>query len=321
MIKKISSLSTQTSSVGSTPENCMSFAEYERMCSSGELTHGVYVCGIGYCTPPAVVYGCGCGSGYWTEDNSYWKQYWGCGIDYFDYYMSGYYYGCGDYYDEGCGSGNGGDNGEVPDTGNDGSSSGTGGGTGGSTGGNSSGNEAIEYRNKLIAAQPFPTAPDFSADASCVRVYSVRHFKNDVSTLSKFTAAAYGADGNLISGTLLEGYFLERVLDYSLAQTSGSNTAILKGEYSIIPGVEPQRFEWYLVNVPGRAGVAIHKGNSYYDTEGCLLIGEIGYYDKESGHNTNAYKVKFSEAWLKKLGVLFRTYGNGNIKIIITEQF
>jgi len=235
--------------------------------------------------------------------------------------MSGYYYGCGDYYDEGCGSGNGGDNGEVPDTGNDGSSSGTGGGTGGSTGGNSSGNEAIEYRNKLIAAQPFPTAPDFSADASCVRVYSVRHFKNDVSTLSKFTAAAYGADGNLISGTLLEGYFLERVLDYSLAQTSGSNTAILKGEYSIIPGVEPQRFEWYLVNVPGRAGVAIHKGNSYYDTEGCLLIGEIGYYDKESGHNTNAYKVKFSEAWLKKLGVLFRTYGNGNIKIIITEQF
>lgn len=86
-MRQIKNLKNQTSEVGSSPENCMSYDEYQRLCDSGELTHGVYVCGMGYALPPVVIYGsasgngCGCGCGH------------GCGC------------GCGCGEDEGCGCG------------------------------------------------------------------------------------------------------------------------------------------------------------------------------------------------------------------------
>lgn len=36
--------------------------------------------------------------------------------------------------------------------------------------------------------------------------------------------------------------------------------------------------KWVVNNVPGRTGILIHKGNSHYDTTGCILLGlELTY--------------------------------------------
>lgn len=55
-LRQINNVATQTSSVGSDPDNCMPKAEYERLCKEGKLTKSVYVCGEGICFPPVHVY-------------------------------------------------------------------------------------------------------------------------------------------------------------------------------------------------------------------------------------------------------------------------
>lgn len=184
--------------------------------------------------------------------------------------------------------------------------SGGGGGGGGGTGGTGGG-----------STLGFPTPPSKINKGPGVRVYSNRLLKTKLSTLSYFTAVAYDENGRIMSQTKIEGYFLERVIDYDKATVSQSDTAILKGEYNIIPAVDGQRFHWYLQNVPGRYGIAIHAGNKYSDGEGCLLTGTSYFYDKTS----DAYKVADSRDMLAKLEGMFSTYGKGNITITITESF
>ncbi len=194
--------------------------------------------------------------------------------------------------------------------GSSGSSSGSGGGTtGGQSGGWASPSSNID--------KAFPELPTRQTDGNCVRILSTRLAKTGVSTLSKFTAVAYDANGNMIASTKLAGYFLERAIDYDKATVSGQNAAILQGDYAIIPGESWQKYAWYLCDVPGRAGIAIHAGNTYQDSTGCLLVGNTYAYDK----NSNEYTIGNSRLTLSKLSDLLKEYGYGNIRIQISEDF
>ena len=53
-------------------------------------------------------------------------------------------------------------------------------------------------------------------------------------------------------------------------------TAIPQGVYEIVVNVSPKfkRLLPRLLNVPGRDGVLIHRGNTAADTSGCILPGE-----------------------------------------------
>lgn len=204
------------------------------------------------------------------------------------------------------------------------------GGSGGSTGGSSgSGNSNSGHgttgggvsssgsssTNNLDKA--FPELPKHQEVGNCVRVVSVRLARTSVSTLSKFTAVAYDRDGNVIPSTELNGFFLERGINYEEATVAGHKAAILQGEYSVVPGGEGKDFDWYLASVPGRSGIAIHKGNFYYESKGCLIVGSSYSYNKDS----KAYEVRGSAKTFDKLSSLFKEYGHQNIRIVISEDF
>ena len=53
------------------------------------------------------------------------------------------------------------------------------------------------------------------------------------STVSAFLATAYDEQGNTIDS--MRGYFLEPGTDYNRAKREGSDTAIMSGEYEVIP--------------------------------------------------------------------------------------
>ena len=53
------------------------------------------------------------------------------------------------------------------------------------------------------------------------------------STASAFLATAYDEHGNKVDS--MNGYFLEPATDYDLAKTEGSDTAIMYGQYNVIP--------------------------------------------------------------------------------------
>ena len=55
-----------------------------------------------------------------------------------------------------------------------------------------------------------------------------------------------------------------------------NNTAIPTGTYKVIVNVSPKfkRLLPRLLNVPGFDGILIHCGNSQYDTNGCILVGQ-----------------------------------------------
>jgi len=180
------------------------------------------------------------------------------------------------------------------------------------------GNQTVVVSDKKQnnSKKDFPNPPS-KINKRGVRIYSNRIYKNDLSTLSKFTVASYDEDGLINTKETFNGYFLERKIDYEQATTSGSNTAILSGIYNIAPKQEWQRYDWYLQNVPGRGGIAIHSGNHYYDSEGCLIIGETYTYS----NTDKAYSVSNSRVWLNKLAKVLSAYGNDNIVITITENF
>lgn len=139
-----------------------------------------------------------------------------------------------------------------------------------------------------------------------------QHYGNN-STLSKFTATAYDKKGNNISS--MNGYFLEPQVDHKEARTEGSNKAIPGGRYQVIPKAHQwQKYQWYLKNVEGRTGIAIHTGNYGKDTEGCLLPGAKYSYDKEK----NEYNVWESTKKTKELFNFFKKHGKEGIEIIIT---
>lgn len=110
----------------------------------------------------------------------------------------------------------------------------------------------------------------------------------------------------------MKGYFLEPETDYDEATIAGKDKAILYGNYNIIPKQYSwQHYNWYVDKVPGRTGIAIHGGVSGDNTEGCLIPGEVFYFDKK----VNEYKIKGSKNKKEELFKFFNNYGQNGIII------
>lgn len=132
------------------------------------------------------------------------------------------------------------------------------------------------------------------------------------STISAFLATAYDEQGN--KADTMKGFFLEPQTEYKLAKVAGKDKAIIYGTYNIVPTKYSwQKFKWYIDNVPGRTGIAIHRGTQGDDTSGCLLPGSSFYFDKENSD----YKLKDSRKKEKELFCFFEKYGANGIKINI----
>ena len=292
-----SSKSDSTSPKGSS-SNPYSQEEYYGILDSEKPWNGGYVEGLGYVASDIYIdgsYGSFSWDSSWDEISDPWFLSDSCSSSLSD------------------SNGGGTSSGSSGSSGNSSSSHGTA--SGSNSGGNVS-NVGTSSSNNLDKAFPEPVR--HLATGSCVRVISVRLAKTGVSTLSKFTAVAYDKNGNMISTTMINGFFLEREINYTEATMSGHKKAILAGDYSIVPGIKGiQKYDWYLKGVPGREGIAIHKGNYYMDSTGCLLPGSSFSYDK----NKKAYSVGQSGDTLIKLSSLFEKYGHQNIVISISEDF
>ena len=289
-----SSQSGSTSPKGSV-SNPYTQEEYDEIIESGSPWTGGYVEGKGYVAPDTYI----TGSYGWFSWDEFWSE-------------NSYPWSIPDCSGSSSSSGGGSSNGSS----NNGGSDITHGSIGGShSGGGSSG---VQTPSSSNIDKAFPEPSRHQSTGSCVRVVSVRLATTSVSTLSKFTAVAYDKNGDMIPSTQLNGFFLERDINYAEATMSGHNKAILAGDYAIVPRfAENQKFDWYLTAVPGRAGIAIHVGNTYGDSTGCLLPGGAFLYDK----NKNEYSVKYSKVCFDKLSNLFKEYGHQNIRIIISEDF
>ena len=176
----------------------------------------------------------------------------------------------------------------------------------------------FNYVSREATEIPIISSPNAGSGVAPVQSNGVNIVVNrlqyeDKTTLSSYTAYAYDESGNIIS--TVEGVFLERGFDYEQSTVNGSKTAILPGTYNVekssLHGV-PGYYE--VTGVEGRSGIIIHTGNSYKDSEGCLLTGESGYWDP----STKEYKVSGSNNKLRDLNDLLNTYGDNGITINIT---
>ena len=131
------------------------------------------------------------------------------------------------------------------------------------------------------------------------------------STVSAFIATAYDEQENRVDS--MNGYFVEPKTDYDRAKIEGDDKAIMYGSYNIVPKKKGQRFEWYVDNVPGRTGIAIHGGVDSTDTSGCLLPAEKFIHDS----NSDNYTTIGTQKKKKELFDFFNRYGKNGIKINI----
>ena len=132
------------------------------------------------------------------------------------------------------------------------------------------------------------------------------------STVSAFIATAYNKQGDKVNS--MEGYFLEPQTNYDRARIAGDDKAIMCGTYNIVrPKHKWQRFKWYVDAVPGRTGIAIHRGTNGNDTAGCLMPGCNFCHDK----NSDDYRLTDSRKKEKELFKFFDEYGGNGITINI----
>ncbi len=146
-------------------------------------------------------------------------------------------------------------------------------------------------------------------------------------TVSAFLATAYDEYGHKVD--FMKGYFLEPEVNYDSAKVAGSDKAIMYGTYNVVPKKELEErinstrrkngekdvnlsYEWYIDNVPGRSGIAIHSGVNGEHTLGCLLPGDTLEYNDKYG-----YIIKNSRTTKDKLFKFFNNYGKKGIKINI----
>ncbi len=161
-----------------------------------------------------------------------------------------------------------------------------------------------------------------------VVVNSTREWYGKNSTVSTFTATAYNEQGEKIDS--MKGYFLEPHVNYDSAKIANSDKAIMYGTYNIISKAELEKrinkhrkergemdvnlkFDWYVDNVPGRSGIAIHGGRNGDNTSGCLLPGDTLEYKED----IQDYTIKNSTLKKNELFNFFDQYGKQGIKINI----
>ena len=161
-----------------------------------------------------------------------------------------------------------------------------------------------------------------------VVVNSTRKWYGKNSTVSTFTATAYNEQNEKIDS--MKGYFLEPHVNYDSAKIANSDKAIMHGTYNIIPKAKLEerinkqrrewgeknvnlKYDWYLDNVPGRTGIAIHGGKNGDHTSGCLLPGDTLKYDEEAQN----YTIKDYTSRKDALFNFFKQYGKDGIKINI----
>ena len=161
-----------------------------------------------------------------------------------------------------------------------------------------------------------------------VVVNSTRKWYGKNSTVSTFIATAYNEQNEKIDS--MKGYFLEPHVNYDSAKIANSDKAIMHGTYNVIPKAKLEerinkqrrewgeknvnlKFDWYLDNVPGRSGIAIHGGKNGEHTSGCLLPGDTLKYDEEA----QDYTIKDYTSRKDALFNFFKQYGKNGIKINI----
>ena len=161
-----------------------------------------------------------------------------------------------------------------------------------------------------------------------VVVNSTRKWYGKNSTVSTFTATAYNEQNEKIDS--MKGYFLEPHVNYDSAKIANSDKAIMYGTYNVIPKAKLEerinkqrrewgeknvnlKYDWYLDNVPGRSGIAIHGGKNGDHTSGCLLPGDTLKYDEEA----QDYTIKDYTSRKDALFNFFKQYGENGIKINI----
>jgi hypothetical protein len=128
----------------------------------------------------------------------------------------------------------------------------------------------------------------------------------------------------------MKGYFLEPHVNYDSAKIANSDKAIMHGTYNVIPKAKLEerinkqrrewgeknvnlKYDWYVDNVPGRSGIAIHGGKNGDHTSGCLLPGDTLKYDEEA----QDYTIKDYTSRKDALFNFFKQYGKNGIKINI----
>lgn len=161
-----------------------------------------------------------------------------------------------------------------------------------------------------------------------VVINSTRRWYGKNSTVSTFTATAYNEQGEKIDS--MQGYFLEPHVNYDSAKIAKSDKAIMYGTYNVISKAELEkrinvqqkargeeevnlRFDWYVDDVPGRSGIAIHEGKNGDHTSGCLLPGDTLEYNEQA----KDYTINNSQSKKNELFNFFKQYGENGIKINI----
>lgn len=133
-------------------------------------------------------------------------------------------------------------------------------------------------------------------------------------TISSYIATAYNSSSEKIDS--IQGYFLEPKTDPELATTKNSDTAIQPGKYQIIPRwSDKQKYKWYLKDVNGRTGIAIHGGRHGNHTTGCLIPGTG--YNVHKNEKGDSLTINDAANKRDELFEFFENYGNGGIKIDI----
>lgn len=103
----------------------------------------------------------------------------------------------------------------------------------------------------------------------------LRQPKTLVVTLTRDT---YGKDETL--GSLNVGNFRCKTLERPWKNNQKNISCIPEGEYRCKWTFSPKfmRYTYEVQGVPNRSGIRIHKGNYFYDIQGCILLGD-GYSD------------------------------------------
>jgi hypothetical protein len=128
-------------------------------------------------------------------------------------------------------------------------------------------------------------------------------------TASTFTATAYDNCGNVV-GTSISGYMLEPATNYDLSTTSGSDTAIASGSYSIIKRNDGK---YEITGVPGRSGILIHTGTTGGNTTGCLMPGTTMSYSNSSNSDNSSSNYNGSNSDYGDSDSTSSDYGNSGL--------